>query len=148
MGKKKKIALITVSVIIALILLIVLALYVAGGTKIDENIPAVGVDVINVPFSGKGQETIPIQWIVHGADKNIISGAYFGELPSQVDFATMPLPDQIQKTFVPYHEKTLKNGQKVFQADIPNAYPVIYVVVYANIDDKHYWSREYMINSK
>ena len=150
MGKGKKIALISLGITFGLILAIILILYAAGGAGVDENIPAVGIDVINIPFSGKGQETIPVQWIVRGADENIIliSGAYFGQLPSQVDFAAMPLPDQTDKIFIPYHEEALKNGQKVFQADVPNSYAVIYVVIYAQINGKHYWSNEYMINSK
>ena len=148
MGKGKKIALISFCITFGLIILIILTLYVAGGTNIDENVPALGIDVINIPFSGKGQEAIPIQWLVRGAKENPISGAYFGLLPSHVDFSKMPLPDQIDKTFIPYHEETMKNGQKVLQADVPNSYAVIYVVIYAQIDGKRYWSNEYMIKSK
>ena len=146
-GKGKKIFLIVVIVILAIILISSLVLYVVGGSKVEDYTPEVGIEIIKVPFSGKGEETIPVQWRVHGAEQPLISGVYFGSSPSPVDFTKSPLPDQIgNKIFLPYTEVTLSNT-KILQADVPNTYPVIYVVIYTKIKDQHYWSQEFMIKS-
>ena len=149
-GKGKKIFLIVVIVILAIILIPLLVLYIAGGSKVEDYTPKVGIEIIKVPFSGKGEEIIPIQWLVHGAEgeEPLISGVYFGSTPSPVDFTKSPLPDQIgNKIFLPYTEATLDNI-KVLQADVPNSYAVIYVVIYAKIKEQHYWSQEFMIKSQ
>jgi hypothetical protein len=126
-----------------------MVLYSAGGSDIEIPVMQKGIEIVNVPFSGKGLETIQVQWRVKGAEneKPLISGVYFGSLPSQADFTKAPLPNDIEKTFMPAYEAP-KNAEKILQADLPNHYPVTYAVIYAQIDGQHYWSQEFMIKSE
>ena len=149
-GKGKKVFSIVLIVIAALIISALVTLYVVGSSgRIQDNIPSAGIDVINVPFSGKGEEKIPVYWLVHGTEESdIISAAYFSPLPSQ-EFNPEISPSISGYTgYVSYEELELENGYKVLKAEVPNAYEVIYVRIYADINGKNYWSKEFAVRSK
>lgn len=149
--KGAKIGIIILIVLLVLIAVPLALIFIFGRTgAIDEGIPDVGVDVVNVPFSGEGAMEIPIQWLVHGVSEGepVISGVYFSTLPSQVEFTTATTPDITgYMGFVPGQETELPNGVKVLQAGVPNAYEVVYVRIHALIGDKNYWSDEFIIEA-
>ena len=145
---------VVIGILIALLIIIavpIILIYVLGSTgTINEGIPEIGIDVINMPFSAEGQQTVPAQWLVHGnpADQYTITTVYFSKLPSQADFTTSTTPESAGYTLsAPAQEIILPDGQKVFQADVPNAFEVIYVRIYALINNQHYWSKEYILES-
>ncbi|MEK6968418.1 MAG: hypothetical protein AABX51_07365 [Nanoarchaeota archaeon] len=133
-------------VILVIFLLLVAFVYAMGGASIDKGIPSTGIVVINVPFNGNNQEYFPVQWQVAGGKQTLVSGVFFSDLPSQSDFSKSPPPDQTGYLgWIPAQEKTLSNGEKVFEAMIPNAYPVNNIRIYALIGETHYWSQEYQV---
>lgn len=145
-----KVIFIIISIILLMMFIPLVAIWILGSTSIDERIPVIGIDVINIPFSGESKETIPLQWLVQGQpqDAPLITGIYFAKLPSQADFTTETNPADAGYTgFVPASEIVLPDGTKVLQGDLPNVYSVNYARIYALINGKHYWSDEFILEA-
>jgi hypothetical protein len=128
-------------------LAIILALFILGGSSFSE--PArieKGVEVVDVPFTGNGQEYVPVKWMVKGStDTPIISGVFFSQVPSKANFVQNPPPDQTgYENFVPYGIVS-ENNTDVFEAMVPSAYERTYVRIYAKVNGDNYWSDEFVI---
>lgn len=126
-------------IVVGVTLLIVLGaitfIIAYGGTgQVDEGIPAVGIDVIEAPFSVAGQESTSIRWIVRGGEGT--TGIYFDASPGVNTSAF----------FIPGQEVKLPNGDTVSEAELPNTYPLHHVRIYAEIDGTAYWSDEFEVH--
>lgn len=144
MSKKKERAIKQILISLVLIILVlfltaVVFVYIYGATpEIDEGIPDIGIDEISVPFSGEGQETIPIQWRLEGGKG--LSGVYYS--------ASSKPPETTAYTyFSEGDEVELPNRIKIIQANLPNKYAVNFVRIYAKMNNEEYWTEEYVIAS-
>lgn len=142
-----KIAAIGIAALLVLSVGLVAAAYFVGASSIIEpSAPEKGIEAIDVPFSGYGQDYVPIKWSVNGATGSpVLSAIYFGPEGSATDFSKSPPPDQTgYHGFVPYKIEEA-GGKEIFVAYVPNAYEQAHVRIYAQIDGRHYWSDEYVV---
>ncbi len=120
--KGLKITLIVLGSIVGVFLLLFLSLVIAGTQKITDPFPNIGVEVIDVPFSG---ENVDLTWRVHNEQVDAtgvyVSSSSIADFPQGVTPAQAGYDDLI--------EGTLADG--IYSATIPVHGPVVYVRVWA-----------------